>query len=420
MKKLTRYSIGMGDRFAHQAKFQLKAVMEAVGQGFEITPVWNKSNREHTTIGSEPIDARKAVDAAIKELDWNNTYFLDADHINLDTVDRFMDSSDFFTIDVASYIGKKSDNDEKDKFLKKIEPFIGTFSIPGIEKPLTVSQSEVETVADQYLYAAKMAGKTYQKIEAAKGKGNFITEVSMDEVPNPQNPTELFFILAMLAHYQVPVQTIAPKFTGRFNKGVEYVGDTTAFAQEFEANLMVIDFAIKTFNLPEELKLSIHSGSDKFSIYDSIRELTNKHNKGFHLKTAGTTWLEEVIGLAMAGGEALDFVKDIYARAIVDVEKLCAPYADVIDIKEDQLPSVETVNSWSSEDFANALRHIPNHPQYDPNMRQLMHVGYKLAADKIDEFNALLKKNADVVGYCVFENIYDRHLKRLLNLKSFV
>lgn len=420
MKKLSRYSIGMGDRFAHQAKFQLKAVMEAISQGFEITPVWNKSNREHLTIGSEPADAKKAVDIAIKELGWNKPYFLDADHINLDTVDRFMESSDFFTIDVASYIGKQGETSEKEAFVKKIEKYIGTFSIPGIEKPFTISKKEVEVIADQYLYAAKMAGETYKKIVAGKGKGNFITEVSMDEVPKPQKPAELFFILAMLAHYNIPVQTIAPKFTGRFNKGVEYVGDPVAFAEEFEANLMVIDYAIKTFNLPKELKLSIHSGSDKFSIYDSVRELTQKHNKGFHLKTAGTTWLEEVIGLALAGGEALDFVKDIYARAIVDVEKLCAPYADVIDIKEDQLPSVETVNSWSNEDFANALRHIPNHPQYDPNMRQLMHVGYKLAADKIDKYNELLEKNADIVGQCVFENIYDRHLKRLLNLKAFV
>ena len=137
---------------------------------------------------------------------------------------------------------------------------------------------------------------------------------------------------------------------------------------------------------------------------------------GFHLKTAGTTWLEEVIGLALAGGEALDFVKDIYAKALVDIEKLCAPYADVIDINVKELPTVTEVSKWSNEDFANALRHIPNHPQYNSNLRQLVHVAYKLAADQIDRYNALLKKHADIVGNCVYENIYDRHLKRLLAL----
>ena len=226
----------------------------------------------------------------------------------------------------------------------------------------------------------------------------------------------MFFILAMLAHYNVPVQTIAPKFTGRFNKGVDYVGNTKQFAEEFEADLMVIDFAIEQFGLPAELKMSIHSGSDKFSIYEPIRDLTHKHGKGFHLKTAGTTWLEEVIGLALAGGEALDFAKEIYAKALQNVEKLCAPYADVIDIDPTQLPSAETVKTWSNEDLANALRHIPGHPQYNPNMRQLVHVAFKLAAEQIDKYNALLEKHADVVGQCVYDNIYDRHLKRLLNL----
>jgi hypothetical protein len=416
MKKLSKYSIGMGDRFAHQASYQLKAVAEATKKGFDISPVWNKSNREHTTIGSEPSDARKAVEATIKEMGWNKLYFVDADHINLDTVDRFMDSSDFFTIDVASYIGKQGDCAQKDAFVEKMAPYIGSFSIPGIEKPFSTTKEQVEKIADQYLYAACMAGETYKKIAAAKGVGNFITEVSMDEVPEPQTPVELFFILAMLANYKVPAQTIAPKFTGRFNKGVDYVGDTKAFAVEFEANLMVIDFAVKTFGLPAELKLSIHSGSDKFSIYDPIRELTQKHDKGFHLKTAGTTWLEEVIGLALAGGEALEFVKQIYGKALQNVEKLCAPYADVIDIDESQLPTAEAVKSWSNEDFANALRHIPGHPQYNPNLRQLVHVGYKLAADQIDQYNALLEQHADIVGNCVYENIYDRHLKRLLAL----
>ncbi|ASB47875.1 tagaturonate epimerase family protein [Alkalitalea saponilacus] len=416
MKKLSKYSIGMGDRFAHQAKAQLSAVIEAEKKGFSITPVWNKSNREHTTIGSQPADTRNAVDVDLKEMGWNKPYFIDADHINLDNVEKFMDSSDFFTIDVASYIGKQGDCAEKDAFLKKMESYVGSFSIPGIAKQITVSREQLENITSQYLYAACMAGETYKKIVAAKGEGNFITEVSMDEVPNPQTPVELFFILAMLAHYNVPAQTIAPKFTGRFNKGVDYVGDTKAFAEEFEANLMVIDFAIAKFGLPAELKLSVHSGSDKFSIYDPIRDLTQKHNKGFHLKTAGTTWLEEVIGLALAGGEALDFVKKLYAKALDNVEKLCAPYADVIDIDKNQLPSADTVNKWSNEDFANALRHIPDHPLYNANMRQLVHVGYKLAADEIDKYNELLKQNAEIVGKCVYENIYERHLKRLLNL----
>lgn len=412
-KKISKYSFGMGDRFAHQAIPQLKAIIEAEKKGVTITPVWNKSNREHITIGSQPADTRKAVDAAMKKMNWKKPYFTDADHINLSNVDGFMDSSDFFTIDVASYIGKQGNNTDKQNFIRRMSPYVGIFNVPGINQPFAVDEEQLENIINQYLYAARMAGETYKKIVAAKGVGNFITEVSMDEVPDPQTPAELFFILAMLAFYKVPVQTIAPKFTGRFNKGVDYVGDLRAFSSEFEANLMVIDFAIEKFGLPAELKLSIHSGSDKFSIYDPIRNITKKHDKGFHIKTAGTTWLEEVIGLAMAGGDALEFVKNIYSNALQNIETLSQPYADVIDIDEKQLPSGETVFTWTSDDFANALRHIPDHPQYNPNLRQLIHVGYKLAADEITTYNKLLKKHADIIGNCVYENIYDRHLKNL-------
>ncbi|MFA6702764.1 MAG: tagaturonate epimerase family protein, partial [Dysgonamonadaceae bacterium] len=106
-----------------------------------------------------------------------------------------------------------------------------------------------------------------------------------------------------LVNKGVQVQTIAPKFTGRFNKGVDYVGDLDQFAKEFEEDVLVIDFGVKEFGLPQELKLSVHSGSDKFSIYPIMAKVIKKHDKGLHLKTAGTTWLEEVIGLSMSGGE---------------------------------------------------------------------------------------------------------------------
>jgi hypothetical protein len=235
-------------------------------------------------------------------------------------------------------------------------------------------------------------------------------------VESPQTPVDLFFILKMLADKGVPAQTIAPKVTGRFNKGVDYVGDVDQFAKEFEEDVLVIDFAVKEFGLPEELKLSVHSGSDKFTIYPIMANIIKKYNKGLHVKTAGTTWLEEVIGLAVAGGEALEAAKAIYTTALGRKEELCAPYADVIDIDEAKLPSPEEVAGWSGEKFANTLRHIPGHPDYNPNFRQLIHVGYKVASEMGTGYTDLLKKYADVIGSCVEENIYDRHLKRLFNL----
>jgi hypothetical protein len=417
MKKLGKYSMGLGDRFGHQGHAQLKAIIEAGRKGFEITPVWNKSNREHLIIGTQPSDVRKEADSVTKSSGFRKPYFVDADHINLDTVDRFTGSSDFFTVDVASYIGKRADDSDIRVFIDSAVKYTGRLEVPGIKKSLKCSGKQLADISEKYLFAAKKAGEIYRKIEKSKGAGNFITEVSMDEVPQPQTPVELFFILGMLGHEGVPLQTIAPKFSGRFNKGVDYVGDPLKFAREFEEDLMVVALAVKEFGLPENLKISIHSGSDKFAIYPHIGSLLKKHDKGIHLKTAGTTWLEEVIGLAEAGGRALDFVKEIYKISLEKIEELCTPYADVIDINVVMLPSAVEVSSWNGRKFAASLRHVQSSPDYNPNMRQLIHVAYKLAAQKMDNYFNLLEEHEEVVSECVFDNIYNRHICRLFEIK---
>lgn len=413
---LGKYSIGVGDRFTHQGKAQLSAIMKANEKGLEITPVWNKSNREHIYVGTVPADTRKEADEAVKALNYKGAYFVDADHINLDTVSKYVDMSDFFTLDVAAFIGKESSKEDIEAFVASCEKYTGQLQIPGIQKPLVITKQLLHDIADKFLAATQQASEIYAYLKKEKGEGNFITEVSMDEVESPQTPVEMLFILKMLADKGVPAQTIAPKFTGRFNKGVDYVGDLEQFAKEFEEDVLVIDYAVKEFGLPHDLKLSVHSGSDKFSIYPIMAEVIAKHNKGLHVKTAGTTWLEEVIGLAVAGGDALALAKRIYEQSYTRREELCAPYADVIDIDPDQLPTVEEVNSWTSEKYANTLRHIPEHPDYNSNFRQLIHVAYAVAAKMGNEYTDLLVKHADVIGGCVEENIYDRHLKRLFSL----
>jgi hypothetical protein len=416
MKTIGKYSIGLGDRFGHQGGAQLKAIIKASTKGIEITPVWNKSNREHITIGTQPGDVRVEADIVTKNTGFKKDYYVDADHINYDTVDRFIESSDFFTIDVASYIGKKAEDRQITQFVSDAAKYTGNLRIPGTELSLKSSKSQISQIAEKYLFAAIRAREIYNKIELVKGKGNFVTEVSMDEVPDPQTPVELFFILSMLASEDIPVQTIAPKFSGRFNKGVDYVGNPEKFAAEFESDLMVIDLAIKEFGLPQNLKMSIHSGSDKFSIYPYIGSVIKKYDKGIHLKTAGTTWLEEVIGLAESGGAALKFAKEIYIKSLEKIDELCAPYSDVIDIMVSSLPSVQDVSEWSNKKFADSLRHIPGNPDYNANMRQLIHVAYKLAAQRMDEYYQLLESNKKLISKCVYENIYNRHICRLFDI----
>jgi len=413
MLTLEKYSIGIGDRFAHQAQAQLRACQLALTQGVEVIPVWNKSNREHLIIGSEPTNTRIAADEAVRKLGWTKPYHLDADHIRLDTVDRFLSPCDFFTIDVADSIGHPADPATVRSFVNRHADLIGEVRIPRITQPFSITRTEVERVANNYLKAVQDAGAIYRKIVAAKGAGNIITEVSMDETDSPQTPPELLLMLAALADEGVPVQTIAPKFTGRFNKGVDYVGDLAQFEKEFREDLAVIAFAIGKFGLPANLKLSVHSGSDKFSIYEPIRRAIKEFGAGLHLKTAGTTWLEEVIGLAEAGGEGLDLAKEIYIKALKKKDELCAPYASVIDIDAKKLPSPEVVSDWSAEQFISALRHDPKNPAFNMHLRQLIHVGFKVAAQMGDHYLAMLKTCEASISRNVTGNLYERHLKPL-------
>lgn len=411
---LGKYSFGIGDRFSHEGKAQLAALIEGAGKyPFEFVPVWNKSNREHQIIGTEPADTRREADEAVKALGYNKPYFVDADHINMNNVDRFIDASNFFTIDVADYIGKPADESAVKAFVRNNMKYAGQLQIPGIDTPFTVDVTLLETLAGKYLFAAQEAGRIYRHIASKKGTDNFVTEVSMDEVDAPQTPIEIFFILSALAQEGVPAQTIAPKFTGRFNKGVEYVGDTTQFEKEFREDLLVIDYAVKEFGLPTGLKLSIHSGSDKFSIYPIMGRLIRQYDKGIHIKTAGTTWLEENIGLALADEQALALAKRIAISALGRMKELCIPYTTVIDINPAKLPTAEQIQGWSGQEYARVLRHNRHDPLYNPDFRQLVHVSYKIAAEYGDEFYSALRRNASVVAEQVMENILDRHITRL-------
>ena len=411
--ELGKFSIGVGDRFAHQARPQLRACQLAAERGAEVIPVWNKSNREHVIIGSEPASTRAAADAAVRSLAWQKPYHIDADHIGLKTVDRFVPYSDFYTIDVADWIGKPAEAAAIAQFVRSHSELAKPISIPGIDQPLPGDRAALEQIAAKYLLAVQEAGRIYQHIAKEKGEGNFITEVSMDETDRPQTPPELLVILAALSDQAIPLQTIAPKFTGRFNKGVDYVGPVAQFEKEFNEDLAVIRFAIEQYNLAATLKLSVHSGSDKFSIYGPIHRALSRFDAGLHLKTAGTTWLEELIGLAEAGGSGLALAKEIYGEALDHLDELCGPYRTVIDIDPARLPSAATVKGWTAEQFVSALRHDPKNPAYNPHLRQLLHVGYKVAAKKGQRYLEALGDNQASVARNVTHNLYERHIRPL-------
>ena len=411
--RLGKLSLGVGDRFGKQAGAQLRACMMASERGVAVIPVWNKSNREHVIVGSQPAAVREAADAAVRRMEWTKPYHVDADHINLSNVDRFIDASDFFTIDVADAIGQPAPGGDVDAFLVAHPELAGRVDVPGLAAPLEIGYELAAESARKYLFAAREAGRIYRHIAERRKGRPVITEVSMDETAEPQTPPELLAILAALAAEGVPAQTIAPKFSGRFNKGVDYVGDVARFEREFQDDLAVIAFAAPRYGLPSNLKLSVHSGSDKFSIYGPIRRALRKFDAGVHVKTAGTTWLEELIGLAEAGGEGLEVAKEIYGEAWAHRVEMCTPYAAVIDIDETRLPAPQEVRGWTPRQFTAALRHEPSDPAYNPHLRQLLHVGYKAAAQMGQRYLDALERAAPAVSRNVNHNLFERLIRPL-------
>ena len=407
---LNKYSVGTGDRFAHQAKAQLEACRRALAEGAEVIPVWNKSNREHLIIGSEPGSVRQAADQAVATLGWTLPYFCDADHITLKTVSRYLAACDFYTIDVADFIAQPAPPEEIENFVRRHPELLGSIRLEGIDQPFEITPDSLRQTATKFLTAIRRAGEVYRAIEATRGKGAFVPEISMDETNAAQTPAELLVILAAIADEGVPIQTIAPKFSGRFNKGVDYVGDVAQFEKEFALDIAAIAYAVAHFGLPASLKLSVHSGSDKFSIYPASHRTMKRFGAGVHLKTAGTTWLEELIGLAEAGGEGLALAREIYAEAYAHRDELCAPYATVIDIDSDQLPSPSAVKGWSSDQYTSALRHVRGARAYNSSFRQLLHVGFKVAAKMGPRYLNLLEANEPVIAKNVTENLYTRHI----------
>ncbi len=411
--KLQKYSIGTGDRFGCQGKAQLKAIIKAQEQGIDIAIVWNKSHREHLITKTMPDDVLREAQAAVREFNWKGNYFIDADHIDASNVDLFINSSNYFTLDITKYIGKKSSDIEIKRFIDNYRQYLGNISLPLIKEPLISDRKQVKEIAETYLFAIKKASELYQKIENNKKQNNFVIEISMDEASDPQFPVDFLFILAAIAHENIPVQAIAPKFIGKFHKGVDYDGDIEQFAKHFKILLAIVEFAKQEFLLPDSLKLSIHSGSDKFAIYKIINAEIKHFDTGIHLKTAGTTWLEELNGLAISGNEGLEIAKEIYLNAYERLDELCEPYSSVIDINKQKLPNPIEVNKWTGEKFARTLTHDKSCPDYNMHFRQLLHLGYKIAAEMGFRYKNALKIYSKIINKKVTRNIFERHIKPL-------
>ena len=146
-----------------------------------------------------------------------------------------MDSSDFFTLDVADSIGSAAADEELRRFVKRHRGFVGRLEVPGVEEPLEVSEKTIADAGRKFLRAVQEAGRIYRRIAAAKGPDAFVTEVSMDETDQPQTPLELLLILAAVAD-----EGVLPGWGKLADRGPRWEASTAAGYIQAGADIVVL------------------------------------------------------------------------------------------------------------------------------------------------------------------------------------
>lgn len=286
-------SFGFGDRLGLATPGH---ILSAVGRG--IHPVFaQQSVRENARTGRTPFDVMDDAMWGVFQMGWREPWGADADHLkNPEVMVDFVKAGfTMFTVDPGDHVDQHADQytmetliAKKDTFpweKLKISPDSFYRDWLGKEIPalgLTFDEQVLLRALSKYGRAIIHTYEMFLAVREAKGGSPFDFEVSVDETDSPTSLAEHYFIASELRRLGVKWTSLAPRFIGRFEKGVDYIGDLSEFDQSVKAHAEIA----RHFG---EYKISLHSGSDKFSVYPSVNRYTDGK---LHVKTAGTSYLE--------------------------------------------------------------------------------------------------------------------------------
>src|SRR5687767_4364667 len=379
-----RPSFRFGDRLGLATPGHIAAV-----RGTKFAPVFaQQSVRENERTRRTPQqvmdDAKRAIEAAGWDLPWG----ADADHLKtLEDLAPFVEAGyTFFTVDPGGYVDNMADTDSADVLSQKIKEAawdeLSALYLDGIGERVW-GQFEPETLRRaivKYGRAIQHTVAMFNRLSQMKDEFDF--EVSVDETDSPTTPLEHFFIANELTRLSVRFTSLAPRFIGRFEKGVDYIGDLGALDAEL-ARHAAVTAHFGTY------KLSLHSGSDKFSIYP----LVAKHwGERIHMKTAGTSYLEALRVLAK---HEPDLFLQIYTlgRECYEIDKRTYHVSAQLDL----LPN--------TDDLPLLLN--------DFHAREVLHVTFGSAIAQFGvELKAALAKY-EAVYYEGLRTHFDKHLRLL-------
>jgi hypothetical protein len=336
-------SAGMGDRLGIATPGHVRAVRHFRGN---ISPIFaQQSIREMKRTGRSPQQVMDEAVWGVFEGGWQDGFGADADHLKTkqDIAACFEAGYTWYTMDPGDYVNNFTafDNNLQVKghiaeLPAELQPgatgLLGaSFDINGYQA--SFPEPVLFRAILKYGRAVAHVAAMYEYLAGLAGDKPFEVEVSMDETNEPTSPEEHIYIASELRRLGVKWISFAPRFIGRFEKGVDYLGDVDAFADSLATHAAIA----RQFG---PYKVSLHSGSDKFSIYSAFMQATGGLA---HLKTAGTSYLEALRTIAVVDS---NLFKEIYAFAREHYERDKASYH--VSARLEKAPLPEAIGDGSA------------------------------------------------------------------------
>lgn len=353
-------TIGTGDRLGLANPAHIRAVRD-----YDIFPVLaQQSIRELNFTKRTYTEVVDAATFAVFQEGYEDGYGFDGDHLKqIDEITMALDcDATMITLDLSEVMNAKAANWSAEQLLEEYQTLsadeIARLEKTYLDKPFSLNDgstlsfdaTELHRCSVMYLDAIKFAKEVYDLLVSRRGEGNFDFEMSIDETEAPTVPQHHLFIIKELIHNGVVVESLAPRFIGEFQKAIDYIGDLDEFEKQFTVHCQIA----KTYG---NYKVSIHSGSDKFSAYPIIGKWTEGR---LHVKTAGTSWLEAVRVVAI---KAPKLYREIHQLALDSYEEALKFYHITADFSK-----IAPLDSVSDDELPEYLNQLES--------RQLIHIIY--------------------------------------------
>ncbi len=393
-------TIGTGDRLGLATPGHIRAVRK-----FRVRPVLaQQSIRENGQTGRNFKEVIADAAWAVFQENYCEGYGADGDHLkSLDEMRLALDAGvSMITLDLSEKLNLEAFSLTRDvierRFKEEIDPgdakvllhlFLGKeFTFRGSRGDLSIRFSEEEVKRNVLLFhqAIDFSEEVHQFLIQRTGRKHLIDfEISIDEIPFPTSPELHLFIMIALHHRGVRIDSLAPRFIGEFQKGIDYRGEVAAFGKQFYNHVLIAQHY-------GNYKISIHSGSDKFSIFPHIGEISQGK---IHLKTAGTSWLEAVRLISLKDPS---LYREMHLQALSAFGEASKHYQVTTDVC-----SIPQIEALSDSDLPDLLD--------QENARQLLHITYgfllkSMLRDRI--FKTLIQYEED------YESLLDKHIERHL------